>query len=233
MGTDEQAVYDAIDETGSADNWAQVVRLYPEVYDDIYGDFSGTDLELVKSKLQNIGVTMPEEGQQDSGNVPDESDPNQDAGGNDIDDQRADRNAANELKTAKEVWDEIKAMRDAQPQGPERVRLSNLMNQINVSPTSGTSPEDAAEILAQAKNGGEEGSATATPTDGAEQPGDVAAQAGEPTNDLEQRVARYEAMPLETEDQIRAYMQALKDDEEVFNLLPQGDRDAINTYLGS
>ena len=54
-------------------------------------------------------------------------------------------------KTAKQIWDEIKAMRDAQPQGPERVRLSNLMNQINVSPNSGTSPEDAAKILAQAK----------------------------------------------------------------------------------
>ena len=54
-------------------------------------------------------------------------------------------------KTAKQIWDEIKAMRDAQPKGPERVRLSNLMNQINVSPNSGTSPEDAAKILAQAK----------------------------------------------------------------------------------
>ena len=56
------------------------------------------------------------------------------------------------LASAKEVWDEIKAMRDELPEGPERVRLSNLMNQINVSPNSGTSPEDAAEILALAKD---------------------------------------------------------------------------------
>ena len=55
-------------------------------------------------------------------------------------------------KTAKEVWDEIKAKRDPLPQGPERTRLSNLMNDINVSPNSGTSPEDAAKILAQAAN---------------------------------------------------------------------------------
>ena len=59
LGTDEQAVYDAIDETESSENWAQVLRAYPDVYVDIYGDFGGQDLELVKSKLQNIGVTMP------------------------------------------------------------------------------------------------------------------------------------------------------------------------------
>ena len=52
-------------------------------------------------------------------------------------------------KTAKEVWDEIKAKRDPLPQGPERVRLSNLMNQINVTSTT---PEEAAKILAQAAN---------------------------------------------------------------------------------
>jgi hypothetical protein len=40
-------------------------------------------------------------------------------------------------------------------------------------------------------------------------------------------------MPTDTPEQARAYMQALKDDEEIFNMLPQGDRDAINTYLGS
>ena len=50
---------------------------------------------------------------------------------------------------AKEVWDEIKAMRDEQPQGtPARRDLSNLMNQINVSSTT---DEDAEAILAQAK----------------------------------------------------------------------------------
>ena len=52
-------------------------------------------------------------------------------------------------KTAKEVWDEIKAKRDPLPQGPERVRLSNLMNQINVTSTT---PEEAAKILAQSAN---------------------------------------------------------------------------------
>ena len=50
---------------------------------------------------------------------------------------------------------------------------------------------------------------------------------------IEQRIARYEAMPLDTDEQIRAMMQAIKDDEEVFNALPQGDQQAINTYLGS
>ena len=50
--------------------------------------------------------------------------------------------------TARETWNQIKAARDALPRGPERVRLSNLMNQINVSTTT---PEDAAEILAQAE----------------------------------------------------------------------------------
>ena len=52
-------------------------------------------------------------------------------------------------KTAKEVWDEIKAKRDPLPQGAERVRLSNLMNQINVTSTT---PEEAAKILAQSAN---------------------------------------------------------------------------------
>ncbi len=49
--------------------------------------------------------------------------------------------------TAREIWNQIKATRDTLPQGPERVRLSNLMNQINVNSTS---PERAAAILAQA-----------------------------------------------------------------------------------
>ena len=51
-------------------------------------------------------------------------------------------------RSAREIWNTIKDMRDALPQGPERVRLSNLMNQINVSTTT---PEEAEEILARAE----------------------------------------------------------------------------------
>ena len=58
-GTDEDAVYAAIDAVGNAENWNSVITTYPQVYVDIYGDFGGSDLEQVRSKLQNIGVTMP------------------------------------------------------------------------------------------------------------------------------------------------------------------------------
>ena len=58
-----------------------------------------------------------------------------------------------ELPSAREVWNRIKARRDELPRGPERTRLSNLMNQINVNSTT---PEEAAEILAQANQGGEQ-----------------------------------------------------------------------------
>ena len=51
-------------------------------------------------------------------------------------------------RSARDIWNIIKSKRDALPQGPERVRLSNLMNQINVSTTT---PEEAEEILAQAE----------------------------------------------------------------------------------
>ena len=51
-------------------------------------------------------------------------------------------------RSARDIWNIIKSKRDALPQGPERVRLSNLMNQINVSTTT---PEAAEEILAQAE----------------------------------------------------------------------------------
>ena len=61
IGTDEDAVYAAIDSAGSSQNWNAVVRAYPDVYKDIYGDFGGSDLEQVRSKLQAIGVTMPSE----------------------------------------------------------------------------------------------------------------------------------------------------------------------------
>ena len=53
----------------------------------------------------------------------------------------------------------------------------------------------------------------------------------QPSSDLDQRIARYEAMPRETTEQITAWMQALKNDEELFNLLSQADQTAINTYL--
>jgi len=60
LGTDEQAVYDAIKETGNAENWAQIVDKYPTVYVHIYRDFGGRDLRKVKSELEKIGVTdMP------------------------------------------------------------------------------------------------------------------------------------------------------------------------------
>lgn len=48
---------------------------------------------------------------------------------------------------ASEVWDIIKEARDALPSGPERVRLSNLMNEINRSTTT---PEEAERILTEA-----------------------------------------------------------------------------------
>lgn len=52
---------------------------------------------------------------------------------------------------AREVWNMIRAARDALPEGPERVRLSNLMNQINVNST----PDNLANaILADANLGG-------------------------------------------------------------------------------
>lgn len=58
-GTDEEAVYAAIDAVGNAENWNSIITTYPQVYVDIYGDFGGSDLEQVRSKLRNIGVTMP------------------------------------------------------------------------------------------------------------------------------------------------------------------------------
>ena len=51
-------------------------------------------------------------------------------------------------RSTRDIWNIIKSKRDALPQGPERVRLSNLMNRINVSTTT---PEEAEEILARAE----------------------------------------------------------------------------------
>jgi D-alanyl-D-alanine carboxypeptidase len=57
-----------------------------------------------------------------------------------------DRTTTTSLR-ATEVWDIIKEARDALPPGPERVRLSNLMNEINKSTTT---PEEAERILERA-----------------------------------------------------------------------------------
>lgn len=59
IGTDEDAVYAALEKVKSKDVWDAVVRLYPAVYGDIEDDFSGDELTRVQQIINNFGGFFP------------------------------------------------------------------------------------------------------------------------------------------------------------------------------
>jgi hypothetical protein len=77
LGTDEGAVYNVLRKLDNKSQWDAVVQQYPEVYDDINGDFSGRELDDVKQLLSNIGVTMPGDSPDEPEQTQTASEPNQ------------------------------------------------------------------------------------------------------------------------------------------------------------
>jgi hypothetical protein len=64
LGTDEEAVYDAITDVKDKYQWAEIKKIYPEVEDDILDDFSdllAPELTHVKKLLARIGVTLKQD----------------------------------------------------------------------------------------------------------------------------------------------------------------------------
>lgn len=63
LGTDEEAVYDAIGQVKDARQWEEIRKIYPEVDADILDDFSdllAPELTHVKNLLAKIGVKLGE-----------------------------------------------------------------------------------------------------------------------------------------------------------------------------
>jgi hypothetical protein len=64
LGTDEEAVYDAIADVKDKYQWAEIKKIYPEIEDDILDDFSdllAPELTHVKKLLARIGVTLKQD----------------------------------------------------------------------------------------------------------------------------------------------------------------------------
>lgn len=64
LGTDEEAVYDAIADVKDKYQWAEIKKIYPEIEDDILDDFSdllAPELTHVKKLLARLGVTLKQD----------------------------------------------------------------------------------------------------------------------------------------------------------------------------
>ena len=220
LGTEEQAVLEILGRISTRD-FPTVMQEFERIsgnnlLTDLESELSGTDKQRVNDIIKRFGYEFQDEdpGYKEIGAEAGETPPDT------TDDARAARTnaaASGEAASGEAVY--------IQTTGSGRnLRWTSFDAEGNEvdSGISRNKPNLPTRTEWEATQGGAEGGAEG---------GADAAQASEPTNDLQQRIARIEGMGTDTPEKARAYMQALKDDEEIFNLLPQGDKDAINIYL--